>query len=717
MTEQQSDSTTLSLHGVIEEQQLDKRLDAKLANELLITFNALDRLVTMMRVYPKGHPILDEIATGITTRMREMMRTFGEFEVNIGARELKTGGGTAFFSAEQAEKKQFIYYSAYADGVIRVTFLEGLTSKELQDFMGVINRSAQGLIGSDDDTVTLLWELNLEHITYAAVEGFVDSGALDAFGDMNEAEAIATVADAAVDPRGEAAKKLGEIFNNLNMVHLDLFTRMQIDAHKKMAAPALSDRDLGYAFGVDAEVLQKLLREWSSGVDLEYRLIEALLSIVRTAPQSEDGKRASALIVEVMHNLLDKEMFAQAARVLELLHDRRDLFSKVDYDPVGELIEELSDPLRLEALVHMMQTQTSKRDELMSLLTMLGPSKVQWQLLLLLADEKRKIVALPQVVELVVATLRPENESQLLAKEIVASPTYFKRILPVLAEKKLEDFKPMARLIRAALHLDDLDVLKAAMTVDHPVWADDVLADKYLQPMATHDNEEIRKLALRRLGEHHAERFRNSIRDSVLARKFTGRTHAELRFLMRIFLESSPDAPATLRQLLQTRGWLNHAHREFAKMAGAILMEVGDAEAISFIRTRAASFWTHPELRQSWQQSLDRFASSSRLPENRALPAPVKVETGEPVVSRPKELRPPIDIGDPLDGLEGPADARFVKPDQNGVYYVDGVPSDELSRDEELGEALHGLGTPSESWNDVPGHQVMKGRRGKQENT
>ncbi len=679
----------MSMDGVIEEQQNEKRVDQKIASELGTIFNQLDRLVTMMRVYPKGHPILDEIAQGIISRIRPAIATFGDLEVNLGATELQTAGGTVFFSAEQSERKQFIYYNAYADGVIRVEFHEGITSKNLQDFLGVINRASQGGIGSDDDTVTLLWELDLDTISYSAVEGFVDTGSMDSFGEMNETEATQVVSEAAIEPRGAAADRLLALFSNLNLVHLDLFTRMQVTAQAKMSVPTLSDRDLAYAFGVDDAVILKLMTEWTSGVDLEYRLIEALLSIVRTSPHSEEGRNAADLVTQVTHNLLDQDMFAQAARVLELLHDRRELFANLEYDPMGALIDELSDPMRLEALIYTMQTNTSKRDELVSLLLMLGPAKVQWQILLLLADEKRKVVAIPQMVDVLLKTIQPDNELQFLAKEVLTE-TYFRRLFPVLADRESDGFKPMPRLIRAALQFDNREVIKTALLVDHPVWKDETLADKYLQPLSSHDDEELRKLALRRLGEHHAERFRAAIRESVLARKFKGRTHAELRFLMRIFLESGGDSPQTLRGLLDTRGWLNKAHREFAKMAAAVLMEFGDEETVAFVTERAASALTHPDLRESWHQSLVRFC-----------PPEAAIESQDSA-SESAEL-------DPLRGKVGVAERRYIEADKNGVFFADGVPSEPW----EEGEDLVGVGDLSVSWNKVPGLEALNAKSDK----
>lgn len=621
-------SKTLSTGGIIDEQQFDKREDQKLAQEASAIFNMFDRIATMMRVYPKGHPLLDELGVSAAERIHRGIQQVGEIDVKIGAHALSTFYGTEFFSAESSEKGQYIWYNAYADGLQRLTFLEGVTPTEIINFLNIINKSHAGTIHSDDDTVTLLWELELKNIEYFAVEGFVDSGGLESFSNMNEQEAIETIADAAIDPKSESAKTLMTMFSNLTMVNLDVFTRMQIDSQKRMVVQELKDTDLAYAFGVDPALIEKLGTEWTAGVDLEYRLIEALLSIVRSAPTSEAATRASELIKDVTYQLLDSGLYEQARRVLELLHDRRKLFQQSEIDPLGVLIERLSDPLQLEALLHTLQKNTKARDSLVKLLLLLGPAKVLKQVLTLLADEKRKVVAIAQLVDVILAAVSTENEGQLMAPELTHSTVYFTRLLGELADRDLSAFGPAPRLIRAALATDSKEAQAAALHLKHDVFRDQVLAEKYLVPLSQQTDEELRKVAFEKLGSYHPELFKNSIRDNLLTREFKGRTHAELRFLMRIFLESSDEAPATLRSMVDLAGWFPSGHREFAKMAAAVLLENHDLTTKEIVLKRASAFWTHPDLKRSYKESLGNFA-----PEMLAASAPTPAQ----LESEPKE--------------------------------------------------------------------------------
>jgi hypothetical protein len=606
--DQSTESTALEVGGIINEQETEKREDKRLASDLTVIFNMLDRLVTMMRVYPKGHPLLDELGNQASRRFKQLFEEHEDsVDVQIGAQEATTLGGRAFFSKELSDKDQYLWYSAYADGLLRVTFEAGLTADEIIDLMVVINRSAQGTISSDDDTITLLWEADFEHIHYFAVEGFIDSGGVETFDNMTEPEAINTITQAAINPNGAEAGTLSTMFTNLNTTTLDLFTRMQVKANAEMVSSELSDADLAYAFGVQASTIEGLNTEWTQGVDLEYRLIEALLSIVRTSPASSAGEKASELIRTVADQLIDSGSYRQAVRVLELLHDRRELFKNSEFDPLMELIERLSDPLQLEALIYTMQKNTKERDNIADLLLLLGPSKVQLQILRLLADPERKVVAMRQLIELLLASTTPENEHQVASKEFVESPTYLRRILTELDDKNIQSFGPAPRLIRAALGSGDEDTLAAVLAVDHEVYRDAVLAEKYLVPLSKDDNENIRKGALERLSAYHPDQFKLAIRDSILAKKFKGRTHGELRFLMRVFLENDDSAMDQLRELLNTNGWMNKSAREFAKMAAAVLLEAKDPNALEEVKKRVDSLLTNPDLKQSYIATLQRY--------------------------------------------------------------------------------------------------------------
>lgn len=583
---------------------------SRLGHDLRMLFNMFDRLVTMLRVYPRGHPLLDEIAAQIESRFNTTFEDYSDaFEVIVDATALMTEDETEFFSRELSDKEQYIWYNPYSDGMLGLTFSQGITGREILDFLGVIDRSAQGIIPANDDSVTLMWELDLPHIDYYAVEGFADGGAVETFEGMTEPDAIRLVADGIEEPGGDAAKRLFAMFENVDLRHVDIFTRIQLRAEKELNVPEIREDDLTYAFIVDQELIDQLGHEWREGVDLEYRLIEALLSIIRGAPRSDAADRASEMIITITRQLLDRQKFTQATRILELLHDRRELFTDPEVDPLGRLIDDLSDPLQLEALIHTLQKNPEQRGPIVKLLLLLGPDLVQRQVLNLIADDSRNVVAMSQLMDVVIEATTPHNEHQILHKELLAKPTYLRRLLRELSGRAPGEFSPTPRLLRAALLSDDLEVTEAGLKIDHPVWSDQVIAEKYLIPMARRHEEEIRKYAMERLSEYHPKTFRNVIRETIEARDSQGRTFAEVRFLMRMYLESNEEeAVADLRSMLDVKGWLSKSKRDFAKMAAAVLIERGDDVALEKVRQAADSRWTASDLKLSYSTTLKRYA-------------------------------------------------------------------------------------------------------------
>ncbi len=604
-------TSAASFGALIDDQEIERREDRKLAAELTQIFNAFDRIFTMMRVYPPTHPLVAELVRVVLGRLEPILERENSVYFNLDAHELQTLRGTPFFSQELAERDQFVWYAAYSDGLLQIEIERGVTDAELRGLLRVINQSAQGTIASDDDTVTLLWEQQNPHIRHFAVEGFVDHGELEDFGERTEKDAIEMIADAAVDPNSEEAAELHRLFDNLNLAHLDLFTRMQIEANAKIIVPELRDQDLAYAFAIPLNLIDQLGDEWRAGADLEYRLIEALLSTIRTAPASVGASRAAEIITAVTRQLLDHEMFEEAVRILELLHDRRELFLDTEIDPLGELIDQLAEPVQIEGLVNLFQLRPDLRQALTRLLKLLGREVLVTQIARLLADPDRKVVAVSELVDILFEAVDDATAHLVTEPGYLDQPIYLKRLMPELVTRDFAAWKPTTVLIHKAIASKDPEVRDLALSLEHPCWDDLELAQQYLVPMANDPDDKIRKLALRMLADKHPAIFKEAISDTVLARKMGNRTHAELRFLMRAFLDSADEGAEFLRSLLEVKGWFGSDATEFAKMAAAILVEAGDMLAVEKIRAAQSSIFTNPELKRSYTQIIQRFGDAS----------------------------------------------------------------------------------------------------------
>jgi hypothetical protein len=72
--------------------------------------------------------------------------------------------------------KESLAFLFFKDGIREIQFSKGLEFKEMIDFLNVV-RKGDLLNRMEDDLVTLLWEKDFSHITFTAVDEFIEGGA------------------------------------------------------------------------------------------------------------------------------------------------------------------------------------------------------------------------------------------------------------------------------------------------------------------------------------------------------------------------------------------------------------------------------------------------------------------------------------------------------------------------------------------------------------
>ena len=597
-----------ALKDVIEEQESLKRRRTKLKADLSIIFHTFDRFITMMRVYPLGHPLIQGFAEQTLQHIQRYCESEGSLMVRLRPRELQTEWGDPFFTSDDSERDHFLWYTPAADGIVELEFLPDVTADELVSLLEVINRADLGKLPIDDDTVTLLWERGLRSIEYAAVEGYIDMGELGYFGGLTEPEAKATVMTAAINPSGESGKKLATMFEAAPHTEVDVFTRLQVKAQpldniQQMPADMLAD-----AFRVDTSWVQGLIEEWLTGNNLEYRLIEALLSIVRVQPESEHSQRAVDTIFQITTQLLDSHQYSTVITLMKLLHARRKLFEGGEIDPLGDLLGYISDPLRLESLIFQAQRRPEDRKDIIRLLKILDKDHVQKHILTTLATENKKPKATDALVDILLAVLTKENELNLLKHEYMSKTCYLERLLPHLRGKSPTKYPVLPRLMGKAVESEDKNVRSLVLQLAHKSWCTPMVLDKYIEPLLSDDDDEIRRLAITVVRDLAPQNFEKWLDSVVTPQELGYRKPGEVRFLVRLFLDQSPQRAGELRGMLQTRGWFNEQRRDLARSVALVLLERGDREAFEIVQTLADSFFTSRSLREEYRNLLERFA-------------------------------------------------------------------------------------------------------------
>ncbi|MFU8805562.1 MAG: hypothetical protein ACNA8W_17245, partial [Bradymonadaceae bacterium] len=368
-TSEHSDDKQKAGQGDVLGELLADVSDEKVVETLSKAFQMLDRLVTVLRVYPNHHPVVESVAKRCVDRISECLHT-GPVSVILTPTELLTESGTAIFSREMSETDRFIWYSAHGDGLRLFTLHPGLAVEEIQQFMRVIDQVSQGTVGSDDDTITLLWEQKLKTITYFSVDAFIDVETVEEFNNRTAQEMVDLVIDAAIEQEGAEAAELQTMFQGGAIKGLDTFSSERLRTTLLAKPNPVAKEHLEYALALQIDKIDALYEEWSSGSNLEFRFFEALLSIIRASPGSEPAEYAQEVIETMTLEIIDREMYDSAVRVLKLFKKRQDIFEGGE-NPLDAIISKVSEPTTVEGLLWRMQKSELHRSTLLELLAMI----------------------------------------------------------------------------------------------------------------------------------------------------------------------------------------------------------------------------------------------------------------------------------------------------------------------------------------------------------
>ncbi len=153
---------------ISEEKEIEEKV--KSTKSLIQTFL---QALKAFRLYEANHPILSKFLERLRKDFDQYFREFDSFSLQIGEHRLYYRGNVVYESEDVKESLAFLFFK---DGIREIQFSKGLEFKEMIDFLNVV-RKGDLLNRMEDDLVTLLWEKDFTHITFTAVDEFMEAGA------------------------------------------------------------------------------------------------------------------------------------------------------------------------------------------------------------------------------------------------------------------------------------------------------------------------------------------------------------------------------------------------------------------------------------------------------------------------------------------------------------------------------------------------------------
>lgn len=603
-----SADTTLQATLVGEDQQNTQR-----KKQMNLFMHTVDKFVLLLRVYPTGHPLVENFAEHMLDQLKDFFKLESSLYVRVKATELLTENNEVFFTREESEREHFLWYVPAMDGLVSFEIPPDVSIKELVRFLSAISKASVGDLPMDDDTITLLWEYDLDHIRIHSVENYVSSNEQETFGELDDAEALVTIMGATAKPQGEDSKTIKDIFEGARTtLDPDMFTQLQYNAETIMSTPTMPAQMIADAFRVDMSWTRELVDEWVSGDNLEYRLLESLISIVRADHRSKPAIQAIETISDILVHMLDNTEYDKAAELFELIRKREILFnSEGDNNPLSLMMDSITDPIRIEALIYQAQKYDSDKPDLLKLFAYCRKEQVLKQVLTQIADEKRTVLNIRTLVDILFIVTNKTNEMQWLDSKYTGTTVYFTRLLPVIKTIRIEDHQIVQRVLAKALELDHEEIKKQTLELADPSWCSSLVIEKYIKPRMDDKNKEVRKLAIDAVRKLDEQSFKTWLHQAMDMESLSFRPSGEILFLLRFFIEVEPENINKIRDMLTTRGWFNEKRRTLATSVARVLLEHNDTQTIELMEKQAASLLTSPSLREDYSRLLKQFKPST----------------------------------------------------------------------------------------------------------
>lgn len=485
---------------------------------------------------------------------------------------------------EEPDPEDSIPFVFFRDGVRRLELLRGLSAEELR---GLLWATAAGLRAprGEEDVASRLWQLDLEHLNYIAVDStmITDAGAGEGAG------------------QAELDGVLRALYGSLNVqqdarisVHLD-----EQDAPAQQIAQALQSRDeLSPGLFPTLDLEQGITGEadWDPG-SIRALGVAAVVQLMERAGEAERARLAQGLI-KMLDAALQEEDFSAARRVV--LGVRQ---ASLPPHGVDAWLDAAIDATRLRhtlAAYDRPELNPKLQREVLEFLRVCTNWAVD-QLLPLLPElqepaRRHEIAAL--AVELGIYQIQPLKDMLQQSDPALLAEVFF-----MLSKLDREDVRSIVQSVVGA----DRPELRLALAKAGPTLHPDI-ALKILSQLLRDEAPEVRAAAARSLGKRSESGAAKVLEDAARGEQLQGQPFEVRRAVFESFAERAEQLaePQLMRRVREGERLLtNRETDENAAAAAWGLSRVRSVSAVEILKRACNS--RHKRLREAATEALEHM--------------------------------------------------------------------------------------------------------------
>jgi len=296
-------------------------------------FVTLGKAFRAYQLYDENNPVRKRFVETLKVEFTALWGEVDELVVSMDEDHIYLGGEEVYHAESRGDSLAFLFFK---DGVHEITFLPGIESDELEQFLGVLQK-ARKLVPEGDDLLTVLWEEEFQYFQYQYVDVLAEGVALPESGGGNsgeELQAALAAEDEELAAEEEGAAEAGA--DTPQAIKQDDFN------------PTLYVLDPREMETLRAELQKEMKR------DVRIDVLKALFDRLEEAENRERQSEILGILETLLPNFLSRGGLTAATNVLrELgrLEQVKDMFDEPRLEASRKILDEISAPEAIEELI------------------------------------------------------------------------------------------------------------------------------------------------------------------------------------------------------------------------------------------------------------------------------------------------------------------------------------------------------------------------------
>ncbi len=357
--------------------QRDEQVDKKLIEKAIQVFKAADAGISAVRTYDPSHPAIERAIMTWHTVLMEYTNDHDELSVNLEGRGLTLRGESVFYVPKVDENPWFGFYGA---GIRQLTFTGKIDPKELIAISAIMNRfrARNENVSTEDDALTMLWELHLDGVQYIAVDSFLEEGMglgtddiAEQIEQMTKLGMMTELAGAALTGQAYAN---GEVLKRMTAVTLTQQDRTFLRSENLSAlaeVPEHNQRRDAELMRIDEEQRKALIAGCNQDNDRIRRYVEALVVALEGIEHEKTYEELIELLCIQFSEAVEKREFDLALRIAERVEKEEGILPRLVKGRTPQVLltsyVELKDPVQRQGISGLLRRCSSEADRLLEL--------------------------------------------------------------------------------------------------------------------------------------------------------------------------------------------------------------------------------------------------------------------------------------------------------------------------------------------------------------